>query len=316
VFFRKTCFKINDPRGPHGKTCRKAVIAGFRPGCITPEEFLNIIKKLIKSEDGEPLFSRVLFVSTAHIRLRFPLLEKEELFIPALIDLFKSERIVSIFIDIEGDGANDDVSYGLASLADYLISLRKLTYKDRSDFVPYLKRSDRAEINEQLGKMRKKLLNEYSDANEGYTWSLMDVENVRGKEYSKSTHALTVTKSEANDNWEHNLHIVNLRRCTSKRRRTYSRYKSEKISCHKGDTSLGEVLEFSKKGLRLRAESNNDHLLSKRQVAIKYDGRDICSALLVPVWWRECEKGKWDVGYALDGADISVGLVSDKEYAR
>ena len=200
VHFNSWCASILNNQG-NAMDCRKFVIAGFRPGCITPEEFIYIVDSLLKPPGtNERPFSRVLFVSTAQLFTRFPLLGSSRLFIPALVDLFKSHNVVSIFIDVLGKGCDEKLSYGLLALADYILRVDELSRGAGYD-VQYTKK---------LGKAKKqkitKLLSEDSDR---YVWSILHMENVRGKEYSRPCHALTARP--CTDGIGNNLYIVNAR---------------------------------------------------------------------------------------------------------
>ncbi len=190
VIFKRWCASIASVDG-RPLDCRKLVVAGFRPGCITPEEFIYIVSRLLKASAGEVCpFSRVLFVSTAHLQNRFPLLSKSRLFLPAMVDLFKSQNILSTFIDIKGVGADRELSYGLSALADYLISVDKVASHEYRYSWP-----------DELDTL------DSEDNRQRYIMSRMDVENVRGKEYSRPCHLLTVRprkKPNGND-----LYILN-----------------------------------------------------------------------------------------------------------
>lgn len=120
IVFNQWCLKS----GVSGKCAEKRIIvANFRPGCITPEEFIKSIEVLLEKCQ----FKRVMFNSTALIPKRFPLLEQEPLFIPALVDLFKAKNVVSIFIDPQEDNAlNSEISYTLTQVADYQVSLEEV----------------------------------------------------------------------------------------------------------------------------------------------------------------------------------------------
>jgi KaiC/GvpD/RAD55 family RecA-like ATPase len=200
VHFNLWCASILNDKG---KTtdCRKFVIAGFRPGCITPEEFIYIVDSLLKPPGtNDRPFSRVLFVSTAQLFTRFPLLGRSRLFIPALVDLFKSHNVVSIFIDVRGTGYDEKVSYGLLALADYILRVDEFSHSAGYD-IQYTKK-----LNEDEKKRITELLSKDSDR---YVWSRLHMENVRGKEYSRPCHALTARPRP--DGVGNNLYIVNAR---------------------------------------------------------------------------------------------------------
>lgn len=179
VLFNKWCAYILDNDGNRIKKCRKMVIASFRPGCITPEQFIYTISKIL---DGGN-FSRILFNSTAHLGMRYPLLKSDSLFIPSLIDLFKSKNVVSIFIDPKSEGSDKLLSYTLENVADYLIRLKELDMNYEN--IPYYET-----IKNVNGKKEsiEKILKENIDE---CKWIELIVENFRGNNYSRSAHAVT-----------------------------------------------------------------------------------------------------------------------------
>ncbi len=199
VFFKKFCARIGEE-----KEHSKVVVAGFRPGCITPEEFLRITSKLIDPENTlrtgnpDPIFSRVLFISTAHLNMRFPLLDSEKLFLPALVDLFKSQRIISIFIDVVGEGSNKNLTYGLSALADYLIHVDEFSKEEKSKMNIRVR---------NYRDIKNKIESNLEDKSKGYYWSKVQVENVRGKEYLRPYHTMTVRPEE--DTETNRLYLLN-----------------------------------------------------------------------------------------------------------
>lgn len=118
------------------------VILNFRPGKLLPQEFFDKIVdeidlyhsfaeslRLTTSKKGsadEPTpsiapFSRVLFNSTAHLALRYPLMVKEKLIIPALVDFFKIHDLTSMFIAVEQPGV-DEMNEILCVAADIVVT--------------------------------------------------------------------------------------------------------------------------------------------------------------------------------------------------
>jgi KaiC/GvpD/RAD55 family RecA-like ATPase len=96
-------------------------ILNFRLGQIQPEEFFYILNEyLIKNND----FDSVLVTTTAQIRTRFPLLNKEPLFFPVLVDIIKSKGLFSIFIDAL-DKDDDPPQAALQSAADCAIFIER-----------------------------------------------------------------------------------------------------------------------------------------------------------------------------------------------
>lgn len=204
VFFHKWCAEIIKENGVSTGECRKLVVATFRPGCITPEEFVASIENLLTTKDGHTRFSRVLFSSTAHLQMRFPLLDKEDLFIPSMIDLFKSRNVLSIFVDVEGKGANDKLSYGLSSLADYLIRLDSFTTDLDIHKIKVIPPK-----NQEKNDLGNEYLESFLTDKRGFVFSRLLVENIRGKEYTRSPHALTVRPSKQNEDINL-LHILDI----------------------------------------------------------------------------------------------------------
>lgn len=124
VLVNKWCAYIHDKPFPESERkenhCRKVIVLSFRPGSITPEQFIQLVERILM--DGN--FSRVLFDSTALIPSRFPLLEKEGLFLPALIRLFKSKSLVSIFLTPTSEGSNKKLNFELENMADFAIKVQ------------------------------------------------------------------------------------------------------------------------------------------------------------------------------------------------
>ena len=186
---RKWCADINQT--DNGRDCcQKLCVAGFRPGCITPEEFIFVVSEFLSRGS----FSRVLFCSTAHLRMRFPLLASEKLLLPALVDLFKSRGIMSIFIDVGGGGSDRELSYGLSAMADYLIQLDSFAPSTPIQLLhgAAANPDEVAAADTQEAGLDRKMVERLIDDRYGYVWAKMHVENVRGKDYSRPCHAVTV----------------------------------------------------------------------------------------------------------------------------
>ncbi|MDP8254748.1 MAG: ATPase domain-containing protein [Candidatus Alcyoniella australis] len=102
--------------------CKKGTlhILDFDPGFLLAEEFIGIFDEFIEKH---PNIERVLFNSTAHLPLRFPLLHAERIFMPMLINYLKEKHIGSLFIAVNGPGADDQLLFGLRAMADIIIKL-------------------------------------------------------------------------------------------------------------------------------------------------------------------------------------------------
>lgn len=122
------------------------VVKPWRPGNITPDDFLDQVLRVIEQQNGkrrqtiqdevpstESIYERVVFDDVAQLRQRFPILAKTGLFLPTLIDTFKARGITALFLADSADrdglsGGERDVSrwdsaadHGLGVMADYAI---------------------------------------------------------------------------------------------------------------------------------------------------------------------------------------------------
>jgi hypothetical protein len=91
---------------------------------------------------------------------------------------------MSIFIDVHGSGCNERLSFGLISLADYLLYINPFE----------LSKDESVPIRLPRGKQGfdKKWYAALSNNTLGNTWNQLEVINVRGKNYYRAPHALTV----------------------------------------------------------------------------------------------------------------------------
>jgi len=101
-------------------------LLNFRLGNIMPEEFLHIFECYLDKNKGE--IDSLLFTDTAQLRTRFSLLNKEPLFLPAVVDLIKSQGLFSIFIDVM---ENNKPNASLMAAADCRIYIEKRTMKSK-----------------------------------------------------------------------------------------------------------------------------------------------------------------------------------------
>ena len=103
--------------------CPVLTVLNVSMGHILPEEILYIINRYLKDNDE---LDSILFDNTAHIRNRFPSLNKEPLFTAAIVDIIKKCGCYSVFVDVCQDENNpDDHSKALLSMADCRILIKK-----------------------------------------------------------------------------------------------------------------------------------------------------------------------------------------------
>lgn len=94
----------------------------WRPGYTTPEYFVDrLLQELDFDEAGRSRFERVVFDDVSQLEHRFPLLAKSRIFLPTLIDLFKSVGITSLFLGDSGNEAARELGHGLETMADHVI---------------------------------------------------------------------------------------------------------------------------------------------------------------------------------------------------
>jgi hypothetical protein len=174
VTLNKWCVHLSEPNGNAWPKCAKVVIAVFRPGWITPDQFLHTLQQIL---DCDP-FSRVMFTSTALLANRFPLLARSELFLTALLDLFKSRNMMSIFLDPQSGQIKSSLSISLGNQADYLIELRGAAMN--------LKPAWPKGAGKAVGDLQKLLTSNVEEC----PYSTLLVRNLRGKNYTRPLHVV------------------------------------------------------------------------------------------------------------------------------
>ncbi len=107
----------------------KMFVLTFETGYLMPEECVARILDIVESEKNE--IKRIVFFSTYHLPLRFPLLAEDTKFIPYLVRILKLRRKSLLMISKTnesgmGEGARQFAS-GLESTADYLIKTKLST---------------------------------------------------------------------------------------------------------------------------------------------------------------------------------------------
>lgn len=90
-----------------------------RPGAITPSEFIHYLNERINFEssesDGE--IERITFWDLTQIEFRFPLFAEDPMFLPLLMDYFKTKKIAAV---VMGSG-NAKLTQAAAAMADNVL---------------------------------------------------------------------------------------------------------------------------------------------------------------------------------------------------
>jgi KaiC/GvpD/RAD55 family RecA-like ATPase len=97
------------------------LIRAFRPGNIAPEDFMSRLIRDIGEPKYESRFERVAVDNVSQLGLRFPLLAASQLFLPALIDMFKATGITSLFLADTNATGDSSENQGIAIIADQVI---------------------------------------------------------------------------------------------------------------------------------------------------------------------------------------------------
>jgi KaiC/GvpD/RAD55 family RecA-like ATPase len=103
-----------------------------RPGCITPSEFFHYLRESIISFGKAA--KRLVFWDLTQMDYRFPLFREDRMLLPAMMDLFKTEGLKSLFM---GAG-NADNTKAASAMADHVL------FCWRSDYVPKQRRASAA----------------------------------------------------------------------------------------------------------------------------------------------------------------------------
>jgi KaiC/GvpD/RAD55 family RecA-like ATPase len=188
-----------------------AVVTSFKVGQLTPEECFDVIEKRLRKEELLAQkdeyqkifpFTSAIICNTAELCTGFPLLKKDPLFLPSLIDLFEAHRLVTIGLGIENekDIGNQEANFALLARADYRI---KLSHQPK---VEELSKDITCKIEELINKKDDK---EYSNLFEKYKnrtlktknlklgheeqYVSLIIDNVTGRHYSRKPRWLSVS---------------------------------------------------------------------------------------------------------------------------
>jgi hypothetical protein len=131
-------------------------------------------------------FSSVLLSDTAKLLSGFPLLVHDPVFLPALIDLFKERKLVTVCIgvDTEQPRTNAGINFTLSSRADYRIVMshypeKSALYKDIVDHRDIVRQGQRTTDVEKIEPLQEQLVS-------------LVIDNVSGKHYGREPRWLRV----------------------------------------------------------------------------------------------------------------------------
>jgi KaiC/GvpD/RAD55 family RecA-like ATPase len=158
-----------------------AVMTSFKVGQLTAEECFDVIDKRLEEEESKAKddgfnkifpFTAAIICNTAELCTGFPLLKKDPLFLPSLIDLFEEHKLVTISLGVESDKniGNDEENFALLARADYRIKLFHYP---------------------SVEKLSKNIVERKKSSYEQQLVGLI-IDNVTGKHYSRMPRWLTV----------------------------------------------------------------------------------------------------------------------------
>ncbi len=203
---------------------RRVTLLSFKIGQLTPEECFYIIESILTQNeafDGAgrllPLskmlvereksvdssgditgkrqnpFTSVIISNTAEVSTGFPLLRKDLLFLPSLIDLFNTHELVTVCIGVENqnNALIQDANFTLSARADYRINLYHYPEMEQlSDSIIYKNQ-------EQLRKLKRLKQNIIVRLKEQLISLVID--NVSGRHYSRQPRWLYVEENEVSN---------------------------------------------------------------------------------------------------------------------
>jgi KaiC/GvpD/RAD55 family RecA-like ATPase len=124
----------------------------YPPGYITPEEFFHrllLTIKRLKSEQSDLQVS-LLFNSLEQLSSRFPLCEKEPIFVPGIIQMLIDEEVSSFFVTNELKE-----TYGLETMAELIVEFSQRSC-NVEEYLEYIDKTYGAQV-EDLGSLRSKV---------------------------------------------------------------------------------------------------------------------------------------------------------------
>jgi ABC-type glycerol-3-phosphate transport system substrate-binding protein len=116
----------------------------IRPCYMGAGSFIDKLIGLIRSLDQpNGKIQRVVFDNLAQLKICFPLLSADQMFLPTLADLLKTEGITSLFIDVveEPGKAVWEYKSPFLDLADYVIATQHLPFLGKDHTVITVRRS-------------------------------------------------------------------------------------------------------------------------------------------------------------------------------
>jgi KaiC/GvpD/RAD55 family RecA-like ATPase len=116
------CWKAKQCKKPAQALVTHARAFCQRPGCITPAEFFHYLTERIArlqvfNGPATTLPRRVAFWDLTQMDYRFPLFREDKMLLPAMMDLFRSDKIKSLFMGA-GNAQNTDAA---SAMADHVL---------------------------------------------------------------------------------------------------------------------------------------------------------------------------------------------------
>jgi hypothetical protein len=177
------------------------IITTFKVGQLTPEECFYIIEDQLNkcaSNDvnNETSFTSVILSNTAEICTGFPLIRRDPLFLPSLLDLFEAHNLTSIGIGVtdEDKESINELNFSLIARADYRLNLSHYPNIDKLSALTIRKYRKMNELADQpkKKKLEKAGLTDFQGSFLDEQKICLIIDNVIGKQYERKQRWLRV----------------------------------------------------------------------------------------------------------------------------
>ncbi len=184
-------------------------LLSFKIGQLTPEECFDVIERtLTKEEKGyvkrgkgsSGPYTSAIICNSAELCTGFPLLKRDPLFLPSLLDLFNIHNLVTVSIGVENqfDEVIQETNFTLSARADYRINL--FHYPDVMQLTKKMSKPTKTKSESQDPNQSKNM----ADSDESESKVLEEqlvgliIDNVSGKHYSRQPHWIYVDPKSDN----------------------------------------------------------------------------------------------------------------------